>query len=284
LEVQKPRLALNAIDEFLKQKDSMLQKKSNQLLSNIKKEWNNSYFKADSILLKWDKDAAENHTIFLNNRSKWLSESKNKSDSLKVEWALKNARTVKQFVETKLGGNYEGRDKAMAENVEWILNQRGPEAKVVLWAHDSHISRGDSKDVDSNFFSGKSMGSYLSKEYKSDYCALGLFTYQGTCLGTISYSNFNLVAFDIYTSPVGSLDEGLHQVANKMKEDYLIMNLKPFKNDSVKFKWMTIKRPVRYVGYVAEDYGFGGRYSMPYQFDGIIFINQSTRSTKINSK
>ena len=284
MDVQNPQLALNAIDEFLKQKDSMLQKKSNQLLSEINQEWQNSYFKDETELLKWDKDAAENHAIFLNNKTKWLSDSKNESDSLKVEWAVKNARTVKQFVETTIGGNYEGRDKAMAENVQWILNQRDPGTKAVLWAHDSHISRGDSKDKDSNYFAGQSMGSYLSKKYKSDYCALGFFTYQGTCLGTVSYSNFNLVDFEIYTSPIGSLDEGLHQIFKKMKENYLMINLKPFKNNLPKFEWMTIKRPVRYVGYVAEDYGFGGRYSIPYQFDGIIFIDKSTAAHEIKSK
>jgi erythromycin esterase len=284
MDVQNPQLALNAIDEFLKQKDSELQKKSNQLLSDINQEWSNSYFKDETVLIKWDRDAEENHTIFLNNKSKWLRESKNKSDSLKVEWAVKNARSVKQFVESALGGNYEGRDKAMAENVKWIISQRSPSTRVVIWAHDSHVSRGDSKDAGSNFFSGQSMGSYLSKEYKSDYSALGLFTYQGKCLGTISYSNFNQIDFEIYTSPVGSLDEGLHQVSSNIKEGYLMMNLRPFRNDPSRYDWLNIKRPVRYVGYVAEDYGFGGRYSIPYQFDGIIFIDKSTAATKINSK
>ena len=284
MDVQNPKLALNHINEFLKLKDSMLQKKSTQLLTDIQQEWSNSRFKTDSILLKWDRDAELNYQIFSKNKNKWLEDSKNKEDSLQVEWAIKNARTVKQFVESILGGNYEGRDKAMAENVEWILNQRDPETKAVLWAHDSHISRGDSKDKDANYFSGQSMGSYLSKKYKSDYCALGLFTYQGTCLGTVSYSNFDLVDFEIYTSPIGSLDEGLHQVSNKWKENYLIMSLRPFINDLKKFEWLTIKRPVRYVGYVAEDYGFGGRFSVPYQFDGIIFIDKSKAANKINTK
>lgn len=284
MDVQNPQLALNAIDEFLKQKDAILQKKSNLLLSEIKEDWSNSYFKDETELLKWDRDAEENHTIFLNNKSKWLRESKNKSDSLKVEWAVKNARTVKQFVESTLGGNYEGRDKVMAENVQWIIEQRKPDTKVVIWAHDSHISRGDSEDKDSNFFAGQSMGSYLSKKHKSDYSTLGLFTYQGTCLGTISYSDFTLIDFDIYTSPDGSLDAALHTISQEKNTNFLIMDLKPFKSYSEKFNWMTIKRPVRYVGYVAEDYGFGGRYSIPYQFDGIIFIDKSTAATKINSK
>ena len=284
MDVQNPALAIKHISEFLDQKDTNLQKKSNQLVKDIKQEWRNSHFKKDSTLLQWDNDAEENYNLFIYNKSKWLSEAKNKADTLKVEWAIKNARTIKQFVETIIGGNYEGRDKAMAENVQWIVNQREPSAKFVIWAHDSHISRGDAKIDDENFFLGESMGSYLSKEYESDYCALGLFTYQGTCLGTISYSNFDQVAFDIYTSPIGSIDEGLHQISEKRNSEYLILNLKPFKTDEKELKWITKKRPVRYVGYVAEDYGFGGRYAIPYQFDGIIFIDKSTAATEIKTK
>lgn len=61
-----------------------------------------------------------------------------------------------------------------------------------------------------------------------------------------------------------------------------MLNLKPFKNESEEFAWMNIKRPVRYIGYVAEDYGFGGRYQIPYQFDGIIFIDSSRASAKVD--
>ena len=43
---------------------------------------------------------------------------------------------------------------------------------------------------------------------------------------------------------------------------------------------MNWKRPVRYVGYVAEDYGFGGRYRIPYQFDSVLLVDQSTATSK----
>jgi len=31
------------------------------------------------------------------------------------------------------------RDRYMAENATWLLDQAGPDAKIVLWAHNSHV-------------------------------------------------------------------------------------------------------------------------------------------------
>ena len=282
MDVQNPQLAIDHLNTFLEQKDTILQKKSGELVADIKQEWRNSYFKTDSILAKWDENAATNFNVILSNKNEWLSESKSRSDSLEVEWAIKNSRTIKQFVETALGGVYEGRDKAMAENVEWIINQRKSNARVLIWAHDSHVSRGDATEAGLNFFFGNSMGAYLSKRFKEEYRAFGLSTYQGSCLGTVSYSNFNQVPFEIYTSPDGSLDEALNSISDRLNKQNLILNLRSFKNNSPEFDWVNRKRPVRYVGYVAEDYGFGGRYSIPYQFDGIVFIDKTKASSKVN--
>ena len=281
MDVQNPELAIESLNDYLSKKDKLLQMNSLNILAEIKTEWKNSFLKNDTVLTRWDRSAETNFDLILSYKDKWLSDAANKSDSLEVEWAIKNARTIKQFVETALGGIYEGRDKAMAENIEWIINQRKPNTTILIWAHDSHISRGDNLDPGSNFFFGKSMGSYLSKKYGDNYRSFGLFTYHGNCLGTISYSDFTQKPFRIYTSPRGSLDDALNQLSNKMKRENLIMNLIPFRDDSPELEWINKKRPVRYVGYVAEDYGFGGRYSIPYQFDGIIFINKTSASNKI---
>ncbi|MEO1032517.1 MAG: hypothetical protein AAFX55_13990 [Bacteroidota bacterium] len=36
----------------------------------------------------------------------------------------------------------------------------------------------------------------------------------------------------------------------------------------------------RYVGYVAEVYGFGSQYPIPYLFDGIFFIDNANSAEK----
>lgn len=280
MDVQNPKLALQHLEEFILHRDEQLYRKSYKLLKGIRKNWSQSFMQSIDTLKAWDKAAELNYKLIEQHKEEWLQECKNKADSVTVEWVLKNARTIKQYTETVLGGIFAGRDKNMAENVEWILNQRGKDTKVLIWAHDSHVSRGDAPSLSANYFFGMSMGAYLSDKFDEDYKAFGLFTYQGTCLGTISYSNFQQLPFQIYTSPVGTLDQGLHLLAQKTRQPLLMLNLRPFKNDDPNYAWLNSKRPVRYVGYVSEDYGFGGRYRIPYQFDGILFIDSSTATSK----
>lgn len=87
-----------------------------------------------------------------------------------ADWAIHNARVVVQaasmFASPARGGAI--RDAAMAENVRWILDQ-DPKAKVVLWAHNMHVSRIDPW-----------MGSHLGKALGSGYVNVGFAAGSGT--------------------------------------------------------------------------------------------------------
>jgi len=54
------------------------------------------------------------------------------------EVALQSLRVALQFQLMITGG--QSRDESMAENTEWISRRIGPEGRMVLWAHNSHIS------------------------------------------------------------------------------------------------------------------------------------------------
>ena len=57
--------------------------------------------------------------------------------------ARQHARVLGQWVEANRdGGRRYGavRDSSMAENIRWILERQGPDAKVVVWAHNAHVS------------------------------------------------------------------------------------------------------------------------------------------------
>jgi erythromycin esterase len=79
---------------------------------------------------------------------------------------LHDARLVQQF-EIMIGqrdaaASALARDRLMAENVGWIREQAGPGARIVLWAHNGHISSVP-----------QAMGSYLRSSYGADYVNLG---------------------------------------------------------------------------------------------------------------
>lgn len=73
----------------------------------------------------------------------WLLESS------EAEWALARQHAVVMAQAHRAGlpndeglSGFEWRDRCMAENVRWLLRQGGSESRVVVWAHDGHVSRG----------------------------------------------------------------------------------------------------------------------------------------------
>ena len=61
------------------------------------------------------------------------------------------------------------RDTAMADNVQWILEHEGPDAKMVLWAHNAHVAVHE-----------KWMGHHLRAAYGEDMVVFGFAFNQGS--------------------------------------------------------------------------------------------------------
>jgi erythromycin esterase-like protein len=64
----------------------------------------------------------------------------------------------------------------MAENVEWIHDHiAGNNPKMIIWAHDENIANDPSSEQ-----KGKSLGNYLTAQYKNSYLPIGTTLYQGS--------------------------------------------------------------------------------------------------------
>jgi erythromycin esterase len=94
-----------------------------------------------------------------------------KSSAKEFAWGLQSARVVVQneleFCETSAGYHY--RDYFMAENARWLLDQSGPNGKIVLWAHNLHVSTRD-----------RWMGGYLRYWYGDQMVVFGFDFYAGS--------------------------------------------------------------------------------------------------------
>jgi erythromycin esterase len=94
------------------------------------------------------------------------------------EWtfAEHNLESVRQAAETysvdRLS-NSSPRDGAMAANVKWILDQEGPDAKIMLWAHNGHVAT-------AKLGAGDSMGMILREMYGEEMVVCGLAFGQGS--------------------------------------------------------------------------------------------------------
>lgn len=72
-------------------------------------------------------------------------------------------------------GFFEPRDRAMADNITALANKIYPQEKIMVWAHNGHISHGISGYSDS----GRTMGSFLAATWGPQLYSIGLFMLRG---------------------------------------------------------------------------------------------------------
>jgi len=111
-----------------------------------------------------------------------------------VDWAIQNARIILQDAENLAGITL--RDESMAANVEWILDHAPTGSKIVLWAHNLHVSREPTL-----------MGNYLTQRYGDEMYVLGFAFGEGSYNAKGAY--LELVSAEAPPPPPGSLESFL---------------------------------------------------------------------------
>ena len=99
------------------------------------------------------------------------------SSAAEYERALRAARIVVQNEEVLLSGGGVVRDRYLAENAAWLLEQAGPGARMVVWAHNGHVAD-----------ESQAMGALLRQRFGADYLPVGF---------SFDHGSFNAVIFPI---------------------------------------------------------------------------------------
>ncbi len=95
--------------------------------------------------------------------------------------------------------NTVSRDRSMADNVEWIANHN-PTAKIVIWAHDGHVSKASG--------GVEPMGAALHTRYGDRLFVFGS-AFGGGSFQAIPMGGGALKNFTVPPAPAGSLDATL---------------------------------------------------------------------------
>ncbi|MHC4729698.1 MAG: erythromycin esterase family protein [Planctomycetota bacterium] len=119
-----------------------------------------------------------------------------KTSEQEVEWALQNARVVLQCMQSR--ARMVPRDQSMAANVAWIARQN-PEAKLILWAHNGHVARGERR-----------MGGYLHETFGARHLPVGFATREGK-YWAVGQKGRGMGAFELQAPPAGSWEALLAQ-------------------------------------------------------------------------
>lgn len=166
------------------------------------------------------------------------------------------------------------RDSFMAKNVTWLLQQEGPDAKIVLWAHNLHVA-------ESGPLLSEPMGYFLRQRFGGDLVIFGFSFFDGT---------FNAMGPDLSRDSVGAfvLSEFQARLPSSDSFEYafrsteiprFILDLRSIEDGSESGDWL-LGRHTFYGWYGAVYYGSVGRFAtrLSRAFDVIIHIQTTTPS------
>ena len=216
------------------------------------------YIKHRDVFIKNAKDISQ---LLQKNKDSLLN-----SKTLSLKEYLIIQKTLEMFVrstnlsyEDRFQG-YELRDKLMAENLVWLLNDIYPNKKVIVWAHNGHIQKTESR-----------MGNYLSDSLKNDYVSIGFAFHKGTY--TARGEN-GLSTYPAQDSYLGTYE----YVFNAINEPIFLLDLRQINEESDENgKWLLNNLDFRIVGSRNEKNEFR-ESNLTKDYDLIIFINESTNS------
>jgi erythromycin esterase len=163
-------------------------------------------------------------------------------------------------------------DRQMADNLKWLADHKYKDRKIIVWAHNQHISKNtELLEIDlSNYrkTQNTTMGNELMKWYKDDVFIIGFTSYDG-----LSGSPFqrNLKPYEIL--PLGKPDWFTNTLASS-KLSYAFTNFRAL-----------AKTPVANDDFIMR--GWGYQYPMSGEwfkvFDGMFFIRTQKPATALEN-
>lgn len=187
-----------------------------------------------------------------------------------VAFALNSYVNVcKQWLESRF---YEGRrDQFMADNLVHYLEAH-PREKVLLWAHNFHISNYSIKGE-------KAMGAYLKEKLDGAYVAISITSAAGRYMATESWAQQKWNAYPFEPAYKGTFE----YVFGKAKSNFYFLNLKDSATKRKNAAWLGKPMKVLDLGFIhsptEDDYKYYGPLSQLY--DGVIFIRSTRASTSL---
>jgi erythromycin esterase len=165
------------------------------------------------------------------------------------------------------------RDEYMADNAQWILSNAGPNAKIVLWAHNMHVStQGDANNGN--------MGGVLRSVYGSGMVVFGFDFYSGSFNAIASYNALGPAwTFSTVYPPRNSYEYVFH--AANIPRFFLDVRSAPSPNSGG--SWIAGPLHFRNIGGLYNDSypndAYYPTFHLPSMFDVLIYFDNTTAST-----
>ena len=194
-DVQYPTAAMDSVRSFIEETEPGYLGTLSEEIDTIEDAKEDAFANRgnrDEHYARWREAAARVLEHLEENRDRYLAST----DALRVDWAIQNARVAFQGADIRLAGG-RSRDEDMADNVNWILDHSPPETKIVLWAHNGHVS------LDSTY---RPMGVALAERYGEDMSVFGFAFHEGeyTAMGKRRARHLRHLSFGARKRRVGA--------------------------------------------------------------------------------
>ena len=161
------------------------------------------------------------------------------------------------------------RDNHMAETLKRLLDFHGPDAKAIVWEHNTHV--GDARFTDMAGAGLVNVGQLARKTFGSENVFIvGFGSYSGSVIAATEWGK-PLQKMEVPAAPTGSWEQILHQISPTNK----IILSKDIQNEK------ELKKPIghRAIGVVydprREQYGNYVPSVMPKRYDAFLYIDQT---------
>lgn len=189
--------------------------------------------------------------------------------SPKIEEYLFNIKNTFVNYKNLSEGKIQSRDEIMANRVAYFTSK--PKAKVIVWAHNAHISKTVIIDNEIGM-----MGEILKNEFEDNYYAIGLSTYEGTYSFIENrFINDNRIYNDelLQDAFVFTKTNSWEKLFSEVDSDAYYFEFNKYSR--IRFK-NTMAKYLKLVGYNIESDKDYYLLSPQEMFDAIIFIKETT--------
>lgn len=164
------------------------------------------------------------------------------------------------------------RDTHMVDTLSRILKHRGPDAKAIVWAHNSHL--GDARATDKSSRDEINVGQLCRELWGDKVSNIGCGTYTGTVAAAKNWGS-KMRVMNVRPGLSGSYEELMHDTAISR----FTLDLRPGRCDEQLRRALMKPRLERYIGVIYRpDTERMSHYidsCLPKQFDGYIWFDES---------
>lgn len=173
------------------------------------------------------------------------------------------------------------RDQHMFDTLDHILSLRGPSAKAVVWAHNSHI--GDARHTDMGAARGElNIGQLCRERFGRDAALIGFGTHTGTVMAA---SNWDAPAMVMGVNP--SRPDSYEALCHEVGVERFLLDVRPGRNETVR-GMLREPRLERYIGVIyrpdSERMSHYAHASLSDQYDGFVWFDETRAVTPLSTE